>query len=308
MNINSTPIDLDKETVLDIELELSTLCNAKCPLCYRSYETYDEHYPTNIVRPLKNIINQLEEYPNIEWVRLVGSISEPTLYPHFFELVKYIKTRNVKIEICTNGSTNDIKWWEDLSLLLTKDDKIFFTICGSTQELHETYRVNTNLKKILENAKSFRSESKNDYAQCIQFDYNWKDLNSNNFQNMVNEFSNIYMTETFLPQNINMYKNKNFDITKFNPRSDKADSYFKIVELANKKVKRNIDCVSVKNKSVQVDIYGNVYPCYLFLEASKGKRHDWSYKKIKNGEYDVCKFCENSINKICELKDLSYII
>ena len=38
---------------------------------------------------------------------LVGSMSEPTLYPHFLELIDYLKSRDIKIEICTNGDTRN---------------------------------------------------------------------------------------------------------------------------------------------------------------------------------------------------------
>ena len=37
---------------------------------------------------------------------------------------------------------------------LDENDKVYFTICGSTQELHETYRKGTNLKNILKNASN----------------------------------------------------------------------------------------------------------------------------------------------------------
>lgn len=43
---------------------------------------------------------------------LVGSMSEPTLYPEFIPLVAYLKKRNIKIEICTNGDTRDDDFWK----------------------------------------------------------------------------------------------------------------------------------------------------------------------------------------------------
>jgi MoaA/NifB/PqqE/SkfB family radical SAM enzyme len=38
--------------VVDLELELTTYCNAECGLCYRNYTTFKEHYPNNKVRPI----------------------------------------------------------------------------------------------------------------------------------------------------------------------------------------------------------------------------------------------------------------
>jgi MoaA/NifB/PqqE/SkfB family radical SAM enzyme len=61
--------------VVDLELELTTLCNAQCQLCYRNYKAFKDHYPETKIRPLDEVIAQLETFPDLEWIRLVGTIS-----------------------------------------------------------------------------------------------------------------------------------------------------------------------------------------------------------------------------------------
>lgn len=73
-------------------------------------------------------------------------------------------------------------------------------------------------------------------------------------------------------------------------------------------VKGRAHCMSWENKSQQIDIDGKVYPCYLFLEASKGKPWDGDYNKILNMEYDVCKYCDRAVIDLCNKKDLRFII
>jgi len=293
--------------VKDLELELTTLCNARCPLCYRNYKEFDARYPTTQIRPIKDVISQLGDYPDLEWIRLVGTISEPTLYKHFFELVSYIKERGIKIEICTNGDTNNEFWWAELSQLMTKEDEVYFSICGSTQELHEIYREGTRLDSILRNANAFRGDNKNDYAQCIRFSYNSEDFESNAFKDVVSAFSNIYMTETFLQKDKENYKDtKNLHLLTPNP--EKAKLYYDIEKLANIGLSKKSYCKSWEHKSQQVDINGKVYPCYLFLEANGHKSFDGDYKKILNQHYDVCKFCEKNVMNLCMEKNLEYII
>lgn len=299
------------EQILDIELELTTYCNAECPLCYRNYTVFKEHYPENKVRPLNEIIEQLDQYPNLLNIRLVGSISEPTLYKHFFNLVKYIKSRKIGIEICTNGSVHKPEWWKQLSTLLTKEDEVYFTICGSTQEIHEVYRKGTSLDKILVNAKAFKSDKKNDYAQCIRFMYNSDNLDSKEFADIVSQFSNIYMTETYLHKPSENYVSV-VNLDQLVPNTKKLDEYRHIDKLAKVKFESPIQgkarCMSLERKSQQIDVDGKVYPCYLFLEASKGKPWDGDYNKIVNMEYEVCKYCERCIVDLCQEKDLHYII
>lgn len=302
---------MNKDEVLDLELELSTYCNADCPLCYRNYTTFKEHYPENKFRELSHITAQLDEYPNLKDIRLVGSISEPTLYKNFFELVKYIKDRNVIIEICTNGDTHNPEWWNQLSLLMNKDDKVFFTICGSTQELHNIYRTGTKLTNILENAAAFRKNLDIDYAQCIRFEYNSDNFNSQEFKDFVSVFSNVYMTETFLLKDENNYINrKNLHLLK--PNLEKQSKYLSVAKAAELKFSKGLSkeafCKSYEQKSQQIDINGNVYPCYLFLEASKGSPWDQDYEKILSMQYEVCKFCEKHTMKHCIANGLDYII
>lgn len=300
--------------VFDIELELSTLCQAECPLCYRNYKSYEDHYPEDLVRPLDEVIDQLNSYPDLEWIRLVGSISEPIMYPYFLDLVYYIKNRNIKIEICTNGSLRNPQFWDKLRKLLTKDDRVYFTICGSTQELHEKYRKNTSLKRILENARVFRGPNKNDYAQCIRFDYNDEDFNSKKFKDMVSEFSNVYWTETFLQKDKSIYKEAK-DIDKLIPFQEKINQYKTIEKIANLKwresskgIPKKTWCKAYHENRLQLDILGNEYPCYLFLEASGGKIWDGNWDDIHSLKYECCKFCEESVVKLCDELDLDYII
>ena len=243
---------------------------------------------------------------------LVGSMSEPTLYPHFLELIDYLKSRDIKIEICTNGDTRDDQFWLKLGQKLDQNDSVYFTICGSTQEMHEHYRKGTNLLSILHNAEVFRMSGKhNDYAQCIRFNYNSDDFDSNEFKRLVENFSHVYMTETFYPKNISNYSNK-FNIDDFIPNKHKIEKYNKIKNLAEKsfQVLKNVkaDCQSIEFKRQQIDVFGNVYPCYLFLEHENGKSWNYSYEDITNMKYDCCKFCSSIVKKCCKQNNLEYII
>ncbi len=293
---------LDKSNINIIELELTTLCNADCPLCYRNYKAFKSHYPKTISRPIDEVINQLNEYPNLNEIRLVGSISEPTLYDKFFELVKYIVNRNIKIEICTNGDTNNPKWWKELGNILKKTDDVFFSICGSTQELHNIYRKGTKLKNILVNAEAFRSSgNQNDFAQCIRFEYNDENFNSKDFKDTISVFSNIYWTETFLSKDPNIYINT-LNLDKLNPMKSKQDKYYKMDKFSKvlfERGKSETICQSINEKSIQLDINGNIYPCYLFLEASKGEKWDQDYDSIKKSKDEVCRFCQEHVYNYC---------
>lgn len=291
----------------EIEVELTSLCNAQCQLCYRNHKTYNN---VKVVRPIQEVIDQLSTYENFKRIKLVGVESEPTVHPDFLVLIKWLKENNIHIEICTNGDTRTEEFWQELGELLHEDDEVYFTICGSTQELHETYRKGTSLEGILKNARAMRRAGKpTDYAQCIRFLYNDKDFNSDQFKDMVSEFSNIYWTETYLHKDIDNYVDTD-GLDKLRPPADKIASYYQIEKLANALYNasgsKETMCIAMESNSIQIDVYGEIYPCYLHKEA--GIKWDGTWGKIERCESEVCKFCNKNVRSLCYEKGLQYII
>lgn len=302
-------LNLNYKNIEDIELELSGFCNASCPLCARNYKNFNIKYPKLFHRDYEDIISQLNIFPNLKIVRLVGSISEPTLYKDFFKLIEFLNSKNIDIEICTNGDTHDNIWWNTLGKLLKKSDKVYFTICGSTQELHEIYRRGTKLSNILSHAAEIRKYLPIDFAQCIKFEYNEHDFKTEKFKDLIKQFSNVYLTETYLKQDVNIYK----DITNIeilNPPISKKNSYNIIKKLSINsnhnlvKTVNDYNCKSIKQKSLQIDLYGNIFPCYLYLEQND--KWDKNYNEIINNK--ACNFCKKNISILCKNIDGEYII
>lgn len=304
---------IDFNNIYELEFECTTLCNAQCPLCFRNYKSFkDSKYSKTYIRPYDDVIKQLETMKNLNFVMLVGSMSEPTLYKNFLQLVSYLKSRNIKIEICTNGDTNDRAFWEELGKLLDYKDMVYFTICGSTQEMHEKYRVGTNLSRIVKNASYLRAVKPIDYAQCIRFKYNSKHFDSEEFKKFVSlNFSNVYMTETFYPKNIDDY-NEKFDVEMFMPSSEKISKYNKLKKLAEIKFLNGAgaksDCMCKRTNRYQMDVFGNIYPCYLMLEYFAGKCWNYAETDLINVNHECCKFCDSVVQSYAKRYNLEYII
>lgn len=148
-------------------------CNLRCPACARQNDNHIKDNAFINLLDLKNFI----VIARTKYVRLVGTISEPTLYPHIIELVKYLKDNDIAILVSTNGSTHSSKFWRELGGLLDYKDEVIFAVEGSTQEIHETYRVNSNLEKVLSNHRTFKENSTcTTTLQFIKFNYNISDM------------------------------------------------------------------------------------------------------------------------------------
>ena len=303
---------IDYDDIKEIEIEFTTFCNAQCPLCYRNYKSfYASPYSKPYSRSIDDAISQLDKFKNLEFVMLVGSMSEPTLYSHFVDIVDYLKNRSIQLEICTNGDTHEPNWWRNLGYHLKLDDKVYFTICGSTQEIHETYRKHTKLSNIIDNAKALRSVIPIDYAQCIRFNYNSNDFDSSAFKTIANQFSTVYMTETFYQKEQDNYEYA-FDAKLFMPCKAKQAEYDKLKDFVDRRnyniLKTNTDCLMTRTNRIQIDVFGNIYPCYLFLEHMNGIKWNEDMDDIKHVNHNCCRFCDKIVQMFAKKHDLEYII
>ena len=151
-------------------------------------------------------------------------MSEPTIHPEFLEIVEFVKSRRLKVKICTNGNLHDEEYWSELGRLLDSDDEVWFGICGSTNELHQKYRKNTDLNRILKNAKALRNEKPVDGIKAIRFKYNADDLNSPEFKRIASQFTRFEITDTTIDDELTDED--------FQPMSDVAERFKRIDKLA----------------------------------------------------------------------------
>lgn len=92
------------EWPLLVDIELSSVCNLKCPMCY----TITDEFKTKINARLMdenlyyNIVDEIAGHVPAVRLSLRG---EPTLHPKFVDFVKYAKRRGImEVSFLTNGS------------------------------------------------------------------------------------------------------------------------------------------------------------------------------------------------------------
>lgn len=304
-------IQLKKEDILEIELDLTGTCNLDCPLCTRSYKSA-EHLLKYKERPLNEIVSQLDQYPNIKMCCMAGIISEPTLYKDFFGIVKYFVSRNIALEIYTNASIHPPEWWAELAKLLSPKDRVFFTVCGSTQELHEKYRVNSSLEKVLENHAAFKKACphKIDVIQHIRFEYNKEDFETPAMKEIISRFSHDASIDS-LPYNerFGFLPEKETDIKQI---GELARHYKLISDFAKKRYEENqtgktvcqMRCKSLETRFIAIDQFGEIFPCFLYRIYNTNEKFDLNYEKINKFTYNFCYECEALTTHLLEKNKL----
>ena len=277
-------------SIEEIELELTGTCNLDCPICLRT-----------INNPKKNKlsgdqwINIIKSFPNLKRVCIAGSYTEPTLHKDLFKIIKYIGTTNLQCEFYTNSSLHSRDYWKELGNIFPNNIKIYFTICGTTEELHQKYRRGSTLKKVLDNAYSFLEtyRYKNDYLQYIKFSWNLQDAYSPEYYNILNKFNNEEKIES-IPYN----ERFNIDNKEYNMITH-SDAFLKIKENTLKLFqedsikKPNIYCKSIENKFLYIDQFGAKQPCFIFANEHKYYTEE-AFNNINNNLYESCWGCDKS--------------
>lgn len=134
----------------------------KCPRCPRT-ELKEDHPQINrdyslfefqrIFTP--SILNR------IKYLNLCGDIGDPIYATDFLEIIGYIKSVSAvtQINIVTNGSYKRVDWWQQLGMLLDKNDRITFSIDGWDHDSNRIYRVNSDWNSIVEGIRTLKKTS-----------------------------------------------------------------------------------------------------------------------------------------------------
>lgn len=131
-------------------LETTGMCNYNCPICVervRNFHMEQEDF-YQIVDNNTNLFNK-----NGVWLDFNG---EPLMDPLFFERVKYLKNKGIKVRISTNGALLNEK--NRKALIESKLDYLVVSIATLDDKKYEQIRGVDNLHKVLENTLKLKEE------------------------------------------------------------------------------------------------------------------------------------------------------
>lgn len=92
------------EWPLLVDIELSSVCNLKCPMCYTITEEFKSKINARLMDAslYYSIIDEIAEHVPAIRLSLRG---EPTLHPQFVDFIKYAKQKGImEVSFLTNGS------------------------------------------------------------------------------------------------------------------------------------------------------------------------------------------------------------
>jgi len=265
------------ETISELNFEISSHCNSKCPQCPR-YDTFGHvnkdlfvtHLDLSIIKKLP-----LRQMKNLQKVSFCGNFGDPLMHPALDEIISFFQKQ--QIVISTNASLRNKKWWSKLGR--NTNLEVIFCIDGIGPE-HELYRRNTSYEKIIENAEAFISAGGKARWQFIVFRHNEHQLaeakklsermgflgidfmysdrfDTNNKWKVYDDGEYLYDLEksthqTTLRESLNAVEGEKFWKSLYKNKGD-------------------ITCVWSVRKRIYVHSDGTVYPCCMLGSVQSGK-------------------------------------
>ena len=276
-----------------IHLEISSICNARCPGCPRNLfgypfnNGYIEHNMTlsesRII--LKDIIKQLIQ------VRINGNFGDAVANNDTPAIVNWMLEQNPELDIIisTNGSAQNKQFWTQLG---NAKINVEFDIDGF-EDTHSLYRQDTNFNTIINNAKIFIDAGGTATGKFIDLGYNTHqftqlhdfliELGFTRFMKINNPREDFSSYDK--KGNLTFELNRN-ELTVFEELETRKNNDLILEDITiSKQPKSCINCEVARSKEIYISSVGDVYPCcYLGFEPKtygKGKYHQAANSQFK---------------------------
>jgi len=257
--------------IKNIHFELSSNCQASCPMCARNHHGGIDNPLVKIsdisLEFFTSVINEAF-IKQLDSITLCGNLGDPLLNKELIPIVEYIVSCNndIKIDIHTNGSLRNIQWWQQLAQALNSVSTVQFGIDG-LEDTHALYRIGTDFNKIIENASAFIAAGGKARWNYITFKHNEHQLNEARSLSKKLGFESFQEKQTsrFIGNPYFDVFDKQGNVThRLQQPSEQKLSFIdkKTVENYKEVFKTaKVECEVEKTKSIYIDAQGFLWPC-----------------------------------------------
>lgn len=251
------------QDIKDIHLEITSKCQARCPMCPRRISGG----PLNPFIKLDEItLDVFKQWFELDFIKqldslfMCGNLGDPIISKDTLEIYQYLRevNPNIRLAMHTNGSARDPEWWQRLAQLKVK---VTFGIDGLS-DTHHLYRISTDFNKIIENARAFITAGGVAKWHMLVFAHNEHQIEAARAMSKQIGFVDfsIKHTSRFKQDYLQVIDDAGRPTHRIKPTQTSLDM-IPLAEAAQKEVKPHIVCKAQKYKQLYVSACGNVSPC-----------------------------------------------
>jgi MoaA/NifB/PqqE/SkfB family radical SAM enzyme len=248
------------DQITDIHLELTSKCQARCPMCPRringgllnplfdpteiDLETFKQWFDIPFIKKLNSLF-------------MCGNLGDPIIAHDCLEIFQYLRKTNptMRLSMHTNGSARNKTWWQELAVV---DVKVTFGIDG-LEDTHELYRIGTDFDKIIDNAHDFIQAGGTAEWHMLVFKHNEHQIEN------CRKLSEDLGFKKFIVKHTSRFKDNKFNVL---DESGKTVNILYPTELSTAFTSQvqsivpfEIQCKASKYKQLYVGASGTVSPC-----------------------------------------------
>ena len=284
-----------------IHLEISTRCQASCPMCPRKYHGGIENTNLKMVDWTIDEFKQIftsELLNQLDMIYFCGNFGDPIMNDDLILMCQHIKDVNPRLitRIHTNGGARSVKWWTRLYHSLTENHLVCWGIDG-LEDTNHIYRIGVNFDILIRNAMAFNSLGGNSEWVFIKFKHNEHQAELVEQRSKELGFKSFSMKNTtrFVGENRYSVLDSEGNILYYlEPPSDNRVTFItpEQIRKASELVKEvTINCYVQSTREIYIDANKDVFPC-CFLSSSP-----YTYQPERPEQGSIKEYVYNFHNK-----------
>ena len=248
------------ENIKDIHLELTSKCQARCPMCPRringgllnplfdpteiSLEKFKEWFPISVIKQLNSLF-------------MCGNLGDPIIAQDCLVIFQYLREINpdIRLSMHTNGSARNLQWWQGLA---HSKVKVTFGIDGLI-DTHALYRIGTDYKTILNNAREFINAGGEAEWHMLVFKHNEHQIEE------CQKLSENIGFKNFTSKHTSRFKNNKFNVLDENGKTinilHPTSRSINLTTNVSSTEASAIQCKAQKYRQLYVAADGTISPC-----------------------------------------------
>lgn len=158
-----------------MQLDLTTGCNAACPMCSRTGNSNIEDNPDEITLEKFKKYFPVEFLRQLDVIKFCGNFGDPAFARDCLEIHQYIDEVNPDITFAmhTNGGLRNRQFWRQLGEVYAKRPYRIITFhVDGLEDTNHIYRANVDFNVVMKNAKTAISTGANCLWAMIPFAHN----------------------------------------------------------------------------------------------------------------------------------------